>query len=290
MEVITNVFFPSYSILFIRPAPVRFSRNFESLECDRFAFVSRDVVLMPSWPDCWVASSRSATICMLVLYDAICNNTSNSDISVLPSIQIKINKLYDDLRAMSLIPWFDDFVGVAYRYYDLRMNVAPLFTDRRDAASLWYNTIHPWVDPSIKIRFLEIDDKYWFIMGSDSQRPSTNVSFFKELSKSENYERFKKGHDGEAYLRLGIYADESLADAKKDAVCSCGHDAQDHDEGDGDICLFNSCDCKRFSSFQLTLLKKKKIITDIKFLKEGDIQSDPLVWNCINANRLQKPD
>ncbi len=192
------------------------------------------------------------------------------------------------MSSHSSIPWFDDFVGVAYRYYDLRMNVVPLFTDRKEAASIWHDTIHSWVDPSIKIRFLEIDDKYWFIMGSDSQKPDTNLSFFKELPKSENYERFKKGHDGEAYLRLGVYAEKLLGDVKKDAVCNCSHEAQDHDDGDGDVCLFNKCDCKKFSSFQVNLLKKKKIITDIKFLEEKDVKSDPLVWNCINLNKLSK--
>ncbi len=188
----------------------------------------------------------------------------------------------------SPIPWFDDFVGVAYRYYDLRMNVVPLFTDRKEAAFLWHDTIHLWVDPSIKIRFLEIDDKYWFIMGSDSQKPDTNLSFFKELSKSENYERFKKGHEGEAYLRLGVYAEKFLDDVKKNEVCNCSHEAQDHDEGDNDVCLFNKCECKRFSSFQVNLLKKKKIITDIKFLEEKNVKDDPLVWNCINVNKLSK--
>ena len=34
------------------------------------------------------------------------------------------------MSSQSRIPWFDDFVGVAYRYYDLRMNVVPLITDR----------------------------------------------------------------------------------------------------------------------------------------------------------------
>jgi len=186
------------------------------------------------------------------------------------------------------IPWFDDFVGIAYRYYDLRMNVVPLFTDRKEAASIWHDVIHSWVDPSIKIRFLEFGDKYWFIMGADSQKPDTNVSFFKELSKSENYERFKKGHGGEAYLRLGIYAQKSLNDVKKDAVCDCSHEAQDHDEGDDDVCLFNKCTCKKFSSFQVNLLKRKKTITDIKFLDEKDVKSDPLVWNCINVNKFSK--
>ena len=192
------------------------------------------------------------------------------------------------MSSQSSIPWFDGFVGVAYRYYDLRMNVVPLFTERKEASSLWHDTVHSWVDPSIKIRFLEISGNYWFIMGADSQKPDTNLAFFKELPKSENYERFKKGHGGEAYLRLGIYAKKSLDDVKKDAVCQCSHEAQDHDEGDNDVCLFNKCSCKKFSSFQVNLLKKKKTITDIKFLEEKDLKSDPLVWNCINANKFSK--
>ena len=95
------------------------------------------------------------------------------------------------------------------------MNVVPLLTDRKQSTSLWHDVIHWWVDPSIKIRFVEIDDDYWFIMGADSQKPTTNMSFFKKLQKSENYERFKKGHGGEAYLRLGVYTDKPLSDVKK---------------------------------------------------------------------------
>lgn len=192
--------------------------------------------------------------------------------------------------SQSSIPWFDDFVGVAYRYYDLRMNVVPLFTDRKKASYLWHDTIHPWIDPSIKIRFLEMGDKYWFIMGSESQKNDTNLSFFKELTKSENYDRFKKGHDGEAYMRLGIYTKKSLDDVKKDAICICKHEARDHDEGDDDVCLFNDCNCKKFSSFQVNLLKKKKVITDIQFLDEKDVKDDSLAWNCMNANKFSKPE
>ncbi|MGY5149454.1 MAG: hypothetical protein ACW9W3_05260 [Candidatus Nitrosopumilus sp. bin_68KS] len=190
----------------------------------------------------------------------------------------------------SSIPWFDDFVGVAYRYYDLRMNVVPLFTDQKESAGIWHDTIHWWVDPSIKIRFVEIDDSYWFIMGSDSQKPDTNLSFFKVLPKSENYERFKKGHGGEAYVRLGVYTKKSLNDVKKDALCDCTHEAQDHDENDNDVCLFNSCSCKRFSSFQINLLKRKKTTTDIKFLQEKDVKDDPFTWNCLNANKYSKSE
>lgn len=165
------------------------------------------------------------------------------------------------------------------------MNIVPLLTDRKEASALWHDVIHWWLNPSIKVRFVETSDQYWFIMGSDSQKPSSNLSFFKILQKSENYERFKKGHGGEAFLRLGIYADKTLSDVKKGAICRCGHASEDHDEGDNDVCLYNDCNCKKFASFQINLLKRKKTITDIKFLEEKDIKDDPLVWNCLNVNK-----
>ena len=34
------------SILLIRPAPVKFAKNLDNLECDKFAFVRRDVVFV----------------------------------------------------------------------------------------------------------------------------------------------------------------------------------------------------------------------------------------------------
>jgi len=192
------------------------------------------------------------------------------------------------LSSQSPIPWFSDFVGVAYRYYDLRMNVVPLFSKRKEATDLWHDSINWWMDHSIKIRFVETGDDYWFVMGGDSQRPNSNLSFFKVLPKSENYERFKKGHGGEAYLRLGVYSDKKLRDVKKDAICNCGHAAEDHDKNDNDACLYEVCNCQTFQSFQVNLLKKKKTVTDIIFLDEKNIKDDPLAWNCLNVNKYSK--
>ncbi len=127
----------------------------------------------------------------------------------------------------------------------------PLFTERKKATNLWYDTINWWLDHSIKIRFVETGDNYWFIMGADSQHPQSNISFFKMLPKSENYERFRKGHDGEAYLRLGIYSDKYLKDVKRDAMCNCGHAAEDHDKNDNDTCLYEICNCKNLKVFRL---------------------------------------
>ena len=103
------------------------------------------------------------------------------------------------------INWQENFLGVAYRFFDVRMNIALMFPERKEASSLWLETVHWWNDHTIKVRFVEIGDEYWFIAGADSRKPSTNKSFYKILPKSENYERFKKGHNGSAILRFAVY-------------------------------------------------------------------------------------
>ena len=48
------------------------------------------------------------------------------------------------------------------------------------------------------------------------------------------------------------------------------------------------CECKKFESFQVNLLKKKKTITDIEFLQESQVKDDALAWNCLYVNKYQK--
>ena len=186
----------------------------------------------------------------------------------------------------SPISWFDNFVGIAYRYYDLRMNLIPLFGDFKKAQAFWRETIKWWNDHSIKIRFVETGDTYWFIMGAESRDNKNNRFLFKVLSKSSHYDRFKKGQEGTAYLRLGTYSKKSKKDVKDDAKCNCGHIKEDHEEGkDNDSCLFEDCDCRKFETFQINMLKKKKTVTNIKFLTEAEIKDDVLAWNCFSVNK-----
>ena len=171
------------------------------------------------------------------------------------------------------------------------MNLVPLFHDRKEAVDLWYETIRWWNDSTIKIRFVETGNYYWFIMGAESQRPDRNSSLFKVLKKSENYERFKNGHGGEAYLRLGVYSKKFKKDVNEDAVCNCGHIMEDHDDSeDNDECFYEDCNCKKCESFQVNLLKKKKTVTDIKFLQEDQVKDDPLTWNCLYINKYNKKE
>jgi len=193
------------------------------------------------------------------------------------------------LSSDSSYQWFDDFAGVAYRYYDLRMNLVPLFNNFKEARNFWLETIKWWNDHSIKIRFVETGDTYWFITGAESRMVKNNRFIFKVLPKSSHYDRFKKGQEGTAYLRLGSYSTKLKKDVKADAKCNCGHIKEDHEEGkDDDSCLFEECDCKKFETFQINMLKKKKTVTDIKFLTETEIKDDVLAWNCFSVNKYAK--
>ena len=166
------------------------------------------------------------------------------------------------------------------------MNVVPLFSDLKKAQIFWRETVHWWNDHSIKIRFVETGDTYWFIMGGESRNAKDNRFLFKVLPKSANYDRFKKGHEGTAYLRLGTHTIKFKKDVKNDAKCNCGHIKEDHEEGDdNDGCLYEDCDCEKFETFQVNLLKKKKTITNIKFLTEAEVKDDVLAWNCFSVNK-----
>ena len=48
--------------------------------------------------------------------------------------------------AENAVKWRDDLLGVAYRYYDLRMNIVPLFDEMSKVTDLWNDTCHWWVD------------------------------------------------------------------------------------------------------------------------------------------------
>ena len=95
------------------------------------------------------------------------------------------------LSSDSQVKWFDDLVGVAYRYYDLRMNVIPLFHDIKKAQLFWRETIKWRNDHSIKIRFVESGNTYWFIMGAESTSRENDRFLFKILPISSHNERFK---------------------------------------------------------------------------------------------------
>jgi hypothetical protein len=148
--------------------------------------------------------------------------------------------------------WFNNFVGVGYRYHDVYMNVLPLFEDKRYASKLWKKTIEWWPDDEIKLRFVEYNDKYWFILYGGSKYKGDNTGFVKHFHISENYKRFKHGYEKQVLLRFAIYKENKNKEM-------------------------------RDNKFGLELLKKSKTIFDIKFLNYSDLPFDSIESKCIQS-------
>ena len=155
------------------------------------------------------------------------------------------------------ITWFSKFIGVGYRYYDIYMNVFPMFEDRMYAFKLWKKTVEWWPDDQIKLRFIEEDGNYWFILYGGSCYKNDNTGFVKNVPISENYQRFKESCENKATLRFGIYKVNAKRKKK---------------DNDGE-------------NFFLELLKKSKSVYDIKFLKYSDLAFDSIERDCICKNR-----
>jgi hypothetical protein len=141
------------------------------------------------------------------------------------------------------ILWFSNIVGVGYRYHDVYMNVLPLFKDKRYAFKLWKKTIEWWPDDEIKLRFVESNDRYWFILYVGSNNKGENIGFVKDFLISENYNRFKRGYEKQVVLRFAIYKENKNKEIIQNA-------------------------------FSLELLKRSKTVYDIKFLQYFDLPSD----------------
>jgi hypothetical protein len=129
------------------------------------------------------------------------------------------------------IRWFDAFMGVGYEFYEVRAKVILIFARKKTLLDAWSKLIKWWPDDEIKMRFLETNDSYEFILYGDSIALENRWVFLKTLKVSEHYTTFKNEYEGAAYLRLAVYR------AKGD-------------------------------SYELELFDYSKKVTDVVFLKE----------------------
>ena len=138
------------------------------------------------------------------------------------------------------INWFDDFLGVGYLFYDVRPKILLIFDERRKIANVWNKIIKYWPDDEIKIRFVETEDSFEFVLYCESRILLTTWVFLKSLKTSENYQRFKEDYDGAANFGLSLYKPKD-------------------------------------DSYELEIFKYKKRITDLKFLTEPEAELDFIV-------------
>jgi hypothetical protein len=152
------------------------------------------------------------------------------------------------------VRWFDAFMGVGYEFYEVRTKVILIFDKRKTLFHAWKKVIKWWPDDEIKMRFVESNDSYEFILYGDSVALDSTCVFLKALKVSENYKTFKNDYEGAALLRLALYIPK------------------------GD-------------SYELEIFDYSKRVTDIMFLEDAHRDKDNMVLNSSNILRrsMQRP-
>jgi len=103
------------------------------------------------------------------------------------------------------IDWFDDFLGLGYHMYDVRPTIFLIFDGGKKIANTWNKIIKYFPDDEIKIRFIEKDSEYDFVLYCQSRVLATTWVFLKSLKISEHYKQFKEDYEGAANLKLARY-------------------------------------------------------------------------------------
>ncbi len=154
----------------------------------------------------------------------------------------------------SKIDWFDDFLGLGYHMYDVRPTVFLIFNGRKKIGTAWNKIIKYFPDDEIKIRFIEKESNYEFVLYCQSRILSTIWVFLKSLKVSEHYKQFKEDYEGAANLKLALYI------PKKD-------------------------------TYELEIFKYVKRITDLKFLTESEVEQDFILARSVeNLHRPKNID
>ncbi|MGB9002240.1 MAG: hypothetical protein WCC52_00350 [Nitrosotalea sp.] len=146
------------------------------------------------------------------------------------------------------IDWFDDFLGLGYHMYDVKPTIFLMFNGRKKVGTTWNQILKYFPDDEIKIRFVEKESNYDFILYCQSRILSTTWVFLKSLKISEHYKQFKEDYEGAANLKLALYI------PKKD-------------------------------TYELEIFKYMKRITNLKFPTESEVEQDFILSRSIEALR-----
>jgi len=146
------------------------------------------------------------------------------------------------------INWFDDFLGLGYHMYDVKPTIFLMFDGRKKVGNAWNKIIKYFPDDEIKIRFVEREPNYDFVLYCESRILSTTWVFLKTLKISEHYKQFKEDYEGAANLKLALYV------PKKD-------------------------------TYELEIFKYMKRITNLKFPSESEVEQDFVLSRSIQNLR-----
>jgi len=144
--------------------------------------------------------------------------------------------------------WFKDFIGVGYHFYHVHPKVLLIFDKRKTLLHAWKDVIKYWPDDEIRMRFVERNDSYDFVLYGESRILLSKFIFLKGLKISDHYRRFKDEYDGAAYLGLALYKPKD-------------------------------------DSYELEIFNYSKRVTDLEFLKESEVDKDSIVLRSVQILR-----
>lgn len=152
------------------------------------------------------------------------------------------------------ITWYSDFLGIGFRFFDVHTSVLLIFNKKKDLVNAWKKVLKWWPDDEIKMRFVEGDNYYEFVLYGESRILIGNKwVFLKALKASEHYKKFKDDYDGAAYLGFALYKPKD-------------------------------------DSYELEVFKYRKKVTDVQFLKETDVERDSIVLKSRQILRGSRQD
>ena len=142
--------------------------------------------------------------------------------------------------------WYTEYLGMGYLRNDSGWHVFPMFTSPSKAEEIWEEYVEPLSEDSIKMRFIELNGKYNFILYSlPMLKDKANFGFYRTLSSSETYNVFKKNFEGKVLFTFGILGDGSTP----------------------------------------TIYCKSKLVTDVKFMKSSEVEKNSIEWLAEEVQR-----
>lgn len=183
-----------------------------------------------------------------MIADHLSNRCPHSSLNIFYLIIKYDRQLLKLLVTDKSVRWFDAFMGVGYEFYEVRAKVILIFDKRKTLVDAWKKVIKWWPDNEIKMRFVETNNSYEFILYADSVALDNRWVFLKALKVSDSYKAFRNDYEGAALLRLALY----------------------RPKGD---------------SYELELFDYTKRVTDVVFLEDALREKDNIVLKSSNILR-----
>jgi hypothetical protein len=145
--------------------------------------------------------------------------------------------------------WYTDFLGIGYILDNNGWSVFPIFSNLMNAQKLWTEHIEPLDEKSLKMRFIEYNGDYKFILYPfPFTKGKTNFGFYRSLESSKNYSVFKQKFNGEVLFRFGMLGKDS----------------------------------------EPIYYPKSKLVTDVKFMKNSEVVENSIEWIAEEVQRRMR--